>query len=402
MSAMKTLSGFMTRTALLLFLPFLLALLPGGVVLAAGQPPVRIGAVFSLIGKGNFVGPLVGGPMRWAAKAVADDLNRKGGVLGRQIELFVEDDHADPEAAAAATLKLIKERKVSIVIGPSNTSSTGPMVRVCEQEQVPLIVTNPAVTPFQRWVFHLGAGEVRGAQHMAGFAARTLLAKRIAVLHDSSDYGVEGGKYLLESFKRHPEVTVVAQGQFDPTEKSMLEQLSNIGSANPDLIVLYTNGPEAAIMAKAYRQMGITTPVLGSHGVPTTDFLRLAGETAEKYRWVMLGSEIAIADKLPANDPYRRDLYDPFVKLMKAKYKRLFTKPSVYQAAAYDGIMVAVQAIKEAGTDNRADVRNALEQIRWKGFTGSFACTPLDHQGSPADTSPAIAVRGGAYAPYKR
>lgn len=385
---------------------FCLALLfifgvPAVRVVAAPQEPVRIGAVFSLTGRDNFVGPLVGAPMEQAVKAVVDDINSKGGVLGRRIELFVEDDNTNPVAAAAAATKLIREKKVSVIIGPSITASAASMIPVCEREQVPLIVTGPAAAPLNQWVFLLGAGEARGAEHIAEFAVKTLKARRITVLHDTGDYGVSGARDLLKSIERYSGVSVVAQEQFAPSDVRTTPQLSRIKAANPDLLILYTNGASAAVIAKEYKQVGMTTPVLASHGVPTSEFLALAGSTAEAHGWVMIGSRIVVAGKLPPDDPFRRNLYDPFLRLMKAKYGRS-TKLSVYEAAAYDGITVAIAAIKAAGADDRVEVRSALERIRWEGFTGTFACTPSDHQGSPRDSSPAIVVKNGEYVPYAR
>jgi branched-chain amino acid transport system substrate-binding protein len=275
------------------------------------------------------------------------------------------------------------------------------MIPVCEQEQVPLIVTGPAAAPFEKWVFFLGAGEARGAGHIAEFAVKTLKAKRIAVLHDTGDYGMSGTRDLLKTLSAYPGVSIVAQGQFAPSDTRLTPQLSSIKAANPDLLILYTNGASAAVIAKEYKQTRMTTPVLGSHGVPSAEFLTLAGSTAEEYGWVMIGARIVIAGKLPPDDPYRRNLYDPFLRLMKKKYGRA-TELSVYEAAAYDGITVAIAAIKVAGAADRAAIRNALERIRYEGFVGTFACTPSDHQGSPGDDSPAMVVKNGKYVPYKR
>jgi branched-chain amino acid transport system substrate-binding protein len=398
---MKALFSVSARVMAMLCLVFSLVLIPAGKAVAASEAPIRIGAVFSLTGKDSFVGPLVGAPMKQAVTAVVNDINGKGGVLGRRIELFAEDDHTNPAAAAAAATRLIRDKLVSVMIGPSITASAFTMIPVCEQEQVPLIVTGPAVTPFEKWVFFLGAGEVRGAKHIAEFAVKTLRAKRIAVLHDTSDYGMSGNRDLLKSLLAYPGVSIVVQDQFAPSDTRVTAQLSRIKAANPDLLILYTNGASAAVIAKEYKQMGMKTRVLGSHGVPTTEFLKLAGSAAEKYGWVMIGSKIVIAGNIPPNDPYRRNLYDPFLRLMKKKYGPS-TELSVYQAAAYDGISVAIAAIKAAGTDDRAAVRSALERIRWKGFVGTFACTPRDHQGSPRDDSPAMMVKNGEYVPYER
>ena len=399
---MKTLLSVPVKIASVI-LPALLLMLamPVGSGAASSSEPVRIGAVFSLTGMGNFVGPLVGNPMKQAVSAVVDHINDEGGVLGRRIELFVEDDKSEPFTAASATSRLIKEKGVSVVIGPSLTVSASAMASVCEQEQVPLIVTGPAEVPFEKWVFLIGPGETRGAEHMAEFAVKSLKAKRIGVLHDTGTYGTSGNKDLLRSLGSYPGVSVVVDEQFDPSDSRLTPQLKSIKAANPDLLILYTTGASAAIIAKEYNQLGMRTPVLGSHGTSTREFLTLAGSTASAHGWVMIADKITISGQLPPDDPYRRDLYEPFRALLKKQYGAS-AEPSEYQGVAYDGIMVAIDAIKTAGTDDRAAVRNALERIRWEGFAGAFACTPSDHQGSPTDNSPAVIVRNGAYVPYKK
>ena len=166
------------------------------------------------------------------------------------------------------------------------------MIPVCEQEQVPLIVTGPAVSPFKKWIFLIGAGDVRGAEHIAEFAVRTLGAKRIAVLHDSANYGITGMKNLAKDIPRLAGASIVVEEQFGPSDTNMVPQLSKIKAATPDLIILYATGASAAVVAKNYRQLGMTVPVLGAHGVPTPGFLKLAGKTAEEHKWVMIGTKI--------------------------------------------------------------------------------------------------------------
>jgi branched-chain amino acid transport system substrate-binding protein len=379
----------------------LVSLTAAGAMVAHAVEPVRVGAVFSMSAKSGFGGPLMGAPMKMAVTAVVDDLNAKGGILGRPIELYVEDDQSSPTSAAVAATKLIRDRKVSVVIGPSLTDSAMAMIPVCEKEQVPMVVTGPATSSLDKWVFLVGAGDIRGAAHIADFAVKTLGVRKIAVLHDSANYGMTGMKNLVRQIARHPDVSIVIEEQFAPSDTNMIPQLTKIKAANPELLILYTTGASAAIIAKNYKQLGMVVQVLGSHGVPTPEFLSLAGKTAEEHRWVMIGAKIAVADRLPVSDPYRKNVYDPFIDLMKKEYSQ-FAEPNVYQAAAYDGIMITTEALKAAGTDDRAALRNALEHIRWNGLLGEFSCTPRDHQGSPRDDSAAMMVREGRYVPYKK
>jgi len=398
---MKGLTHSSLKTASIFWLFFALVFLPLGVHAAGRAQPIRLGAVLSLSDKAGFVGPLVGEPMKEAMTAVVDQVNRHGGVLGRKIELFIEDDETSPARAAAAAERLIKNRKVSAIIGPSLADSALAMIPVCEEAGVPLIVTGPVVAPFNKWVFLLGAGDVRGAEHMADFAVNQLKAKRIAVVYSANEYGTRGLRDFSAAVKKYPRVSVVAQEGFDTVESNVTPQLERIEAAAPDLIVLYTNGASAAVIAKDYKQLGMTTPVLGSHGVPTPEFLALAGAVAEQHKWTMIGARIVIAGHLPTNDPYRENLYDPFLKLMKERHGRSASL-SVYEGVAYDGIMVAIDALKAAGSDDRSALRDALERVKYEGFVGTFACSPQDHQGSLVDNSGEMMVRNGEYVPYAK
>jgi len=399
---MKGLTRSSLKAASMFWLFFVLVSLSLGARAAQGATgPIRLGAVLSLSDKAGFVGPLVGEPMKEAMTAVVDQVNRQGGVLGRKVELFIEDDEANPARAAEAAERLIKNRKVSAIIGPSLADSALAMMPVCEEAEVPLIVTGPAVAPFNKWVFLLGAGDVRGAEHMADFAVDQLKAKRIAVIYSTNEYGTRGLRDFSAAIKKYPGVSIVAQEGFNTVENNVTPQLEKTKAAGPDLIVLYTNGASAAVIAKDYKRLGMTTPVLGSHGVPTTEFLALAGTVAEQNKWTMIGARIVIAGHLPPNDPYRKNLYDPFLKLMKERYGRS-ARLSVYEGVAYDGIMVAIEALKAAGSDDRTALRNALERIKYEGFVGAFACSPQDHQGSPVDNSAEMMVRNGEYVPYAR
>lgn len=106
---------------------------------AAAAEPIKLGVVFSITGWGGFIGS----PMKDAAIAVVEDVNKKGGVLGRPIELLIEDDQSNPTNAVVAATKLIKDQKVAAIIGPSITDSGRAIIPLCEQEQVPFCRDRP-------------------------------------------------------------------------------------------------------------------------------------------------------------------------------------------------------------------------------------------------------------------
>jgi branched-chain amino acid transport system substrate-binding protein len=363
-----------------------------------GADAIRIGAVFSVGGWAGFIGT----PEKDAVVAIVEDINANGGLLGKKIELLVEDDQSSPTNAVIAATKLIKDHGITIIVGPTLTDSGMAMIPLCEQEKVPLVVTSPLVTPLKKWAFLIGPGDVRGANYILEYAVNVLGAKKVALMHDTANYGMTGAKIVNKEISKYPGAAVVIQEKFEPGDTNMVPQLTKIKAANPDVLILYGTGSPAAVVAKNYKQLGMTTRVLGSTGTPVGEFAKIAGPIAEESRWILMGNKTAVASKLAPGDPYRKDLYDPFNKLLKAKYKDL-REANIFHTLAYDGIKVAIEAIKAAGTTDRAAVRDGLEKIRFRGFLGDFACSAKDHQGSPSakDTIIPLVVKNGEYWPYQ-
>ena len=296
---------------------------------------------------------------------------------------------------------MIRDIKVSVITGTSVVDSGMALLPLCEQEQIPFVVTGPIVSPLRKWVFLTGPGDVRGASFILEFAAKELGAKRIALLYDSASYGMTGARVYNKEIGKYPGSTFIIQEKFETTDTSMVPQLMRIKSANPDLIILHTAAGPASVIAKNYKQLGMKTPVLCSHAVGLAQFVQNAGPIAEESKWIFMGVKNTIAEKLPTNDPYRRDLYEPFKKLMKERYGTA-KEINIFHATAYDGIHVAMEALKAARSDDRAAVRAALEKIRWEGFLGSFACSPEDHQGAQSANTVGMTISGGQFVPYSK
>ena len=129
---------------------------------ALAAEPIRIGVVVSITGWGGFLGA----PMKDAFIAIAEDANRRGGLLGRQIELIIEDDTSNPSTAVIATTKLIRDKRASVIVGPTIVDSGMAMIPTCEQEQTPFVVTSPVPNLGKKWVFIIGPGDIRGAARL--------------------------------------------------------------------------------------------------------------------------------------------------------------------------------------------------------------------------------------------
>lgn len=369
---------------------------------AAGQQagaadPIRIGVVFSVTGPGGFIGT----PQRDGVMAVVDDVNKRGGVLGRQIEVFVEDDKGNPTNAVVAATKLIKDKKVSVVIGPSMIDSGMAMIPVCEQERTPFIVTGPVVSPFKKWVFILGSGDERDAANFLKRSIQDLGARKIAVLYDTAAYGSTAYKVFNGEIKKYPQASFVIQERCETTDTNLVPQLTKIKAANPDTFIIYTSGNPATVAAKNVNQLGMNARVLCAGGVAVPEFIRNAGAIAEERKFLFWELKAPVAGKFAADDPYRRNIYEPFKKILQAKFGPS-KEVSLFHCLGYDGIEVAIEALKIAGSDDRAAIRDALEKVRWDGFIGPYACTPTDHIAALAAARTFLILKNGELWPYER
>ncbi len=387
--------GFL-KVALFLPLSFCFVCTVAGAPLGATEP-IKIGTIFSITGWAGFLGTA----QQEVFLAMIDDINSKGGIHGRPIELYYEDDKSNPMNAAIAVTKLVRDKKVVAVVGTSTVDSAMAIVPVCEQEKVPFINTGPARIPLKKWIFSVGPGGTKGAIHMLDYAVRELGAKRIALFHGTDGDGTLGAKAIDGEIGKYPGASVVIEETFEPSDTNMIPQLTKIKAVNPDVILLYTTGGPGSVVGKNYKQLGMTTPVVGFSALTIPDFVRNAGKVAEESKWIILGVPIVVAEKMAPNDPYRKNLYEPLKKLLQQKYGPT-KNVTMFHGSSYDAINAITEAMKMATKIDPESIRDALEKVRIDGFIGAFAPTPTDHQGAPADPMIPIVLKDGEWIPYTK
>ena len=135
------------KTTCLIGLVFALLFFVGERPSLRAAEPIRIGATFTITGWAAFLGT----PEKEAVEIVVEEVNRKGGVLGRPIEVYFEDDQSNPTTSAIAATKLIKDKKVCALLGSSFTSGhLCPMIPIAESEGVPTLFPGPVITSLSR------------------------------------------------------------------------------------------------------------------------------------------------------------------------------------------------------------------------------------------------------------
>jgi branched-chain amino acid transport system substrate-binding protein len=366
---------------------------------AQAADTIKIGHVCSITGWAG----MLGSPQRDAMLAMVEDLNKKGGLLGKQIEIFIEDDKSQPTTAVIAATKLIRDVKVNLIVGTTLNDSAQAIIPIVEQEQVPMVCTAPVVVPFKKWVFYVGPGDQKMAVHVVELAIETFKPKKIALLHDTALYGVGGAKIINKELTQFPGVSIVITEKYEPGDTNMVPQLTKIKAANPDLLIIYGTGAGPAVVAKNYKQLGLTIPVVGGGGLGAPDFVKVGGPIAEESKWAIGVLRISVAESLSMNDPYRKNVYEPMKKIFQNKFgAEKGASLNVFHVSPMDAIVMASMAIKAANTDNRAAVRDALEKVKFEGLLGNVGPGPADHFEGAKDTSILGMLKGGQFVPFTK
>ena len=355
---------------------------------AIAAEPIKIGSVLSVTGPAAFLGD----PELKTLQLYVDDINKKGGVIGRPLQLVHYDDGSDANKANSFAKRLIDDDKVDILVGGTTTGSTMSMVPLAEKSGTPFVSLAGAVViiePVKKFVFKTPHTDRMAAEKVFEDMKKRGITK-VALLSETSGFGASGKKET-EAVAGKYGITLVANETYGPKDTDMSPQLTKIkGTPGVQAVFVFGLGQGPAIVTKNYKQLGITLPLYQSHGVASDEFLKLAGPAAEGVR--LPSPAQLIPAKLPANDP-QKPVVTAYENAYKAAYKQ---DVSTFGGYAYDGLMLAVDAIKRANSTDKAKVRDALEAT--KGFvatSGTFNMSPTDHMGLDLSAFRMLEVKGG-------
>lgn len=368
--------------------------LVAGAVLALGAmsvyaaEPIKIGSVLSVTGPAAFLGD----PELKTLEMYVEDINKKGGVLGRPLQLVHYDDGSDASKANGFAKRLIDDDKVDVLVGGTTTGSTMSMVPLVEKANIPFISLAGAVViidPVKKWVFKTPHTDRMAAEKVFEDMKKRGLTK-VALLSETSGFGSSGKKQSEDVAGKYG-ITLVANETYGPKDTDMSPQLTKIRStAGVQAVFVFGFGQGPAIVTKNYRQLGMSFPLYHAHGVASAEFIKLAGPAAEGIRLPAAG--LLVADKLAASDP-QKAVVTAYGKAFTEKWK---TEVSTFGGHAYDGLMIAVDAIKRANSTDKSKVRDAIESTKgYVGTGGTVNMSSTDHMGLDLSAFRMLEVKGG-------
>ena len=355
---------------------------------AQAKEPLKIGALLSVTGPAAFLGA----PEARTLEMLVEELNAKGGVDGRKIELVVKDTGGNPEKAISFAKQLVEENGVFAIIGPATSGETIAVKQIAEESKTILLSCAAAeviVNPVLPYVFKVAPKDSYAAE-MIFRQMKKMGVRRIGVLSSNTGFG-KAGKDQVEKLAPSHGIEIAASEVYDKAATDLTAEVTKLKAANVQAILNWSIEPAQAIVIKNARQIGLTVPIFQSHGFANVQYAKAAGAAAEGV--IFPASRIVVAESLAASDK-QKPVVAAYKKSYEARYKE---DVSTFGGHAWDALGILVRAVKEAGLD-REKARKAIENM--KGFVGTagvFNFSPEDHNGLAIDAFEMLTVKDGKF-----
>jgi branched-chain amino acid transport system substrate-binding protein len=347
------------KTAIVRFIAaWSLAMTFGGPAFAA--EPIVVGLVDEVTGSQAEAGLLTA----QGAKLAIEEINAAGGIMGRKVDLRVEDNQSANPTTVLAYSKLL-ESGVVAVLGPLRSTQVQAASPTIARGKVPAMIggSDPSLTRVNNpWIFRVRPNDLYSSKVMAEFGVKELNKKKWAVIHSTDTFGTGGKNALVEALKAQGIEPVMIAG-YTNNSQDFTPLALQIKSSGSDIIGSYmTNAPDVGIFARQLRQMGVQADWIGSTSVVTDTAMKLAGES--------LWGVYSVADfAIEANDESRG-----YARRYRAKYG---ADPDLFSAWAYGGMYLLKHAIETAKSTDAEAIRAALLATKGlKGVEGTYNFDP--------------------------
>jgi branched-chain amino acid transport system substrate-binding protein len=324
---------------------------------SAAEGPIVVGLTAEMTGPNAEAGAYqVNG-----ARLALDEVNKAGGVLGRQLELKVEDTQSNNNGAVNALAHLAAAGNVTAIIGPVRSTQIQAMAPTLTKMGVPMLIggTDPGLTKAGNpWLFRCRPNDGYSARVIAEFGVKTLAKKKWAIVHATDAFGTGGKNSLVEALKGHGLTPVLVQG-FTSNTQDFTPVILAIKQAGADVIGTYIpNSPDVGIFSKQLRQLGVKAEWIGSPSVTTATAMKLGQEA--------LYGVYGIADFTPGANAE--------AQAYSEKYRQQFkVEPDFYSSWAYDAVKLLAQGIAQTKSTKPDDLRKFFLSVKgWKGAEGTY------------------------------
>ena len=349
----------------LLTLVAALSLALGGGAAQAAET-VKIGLMAPLTGSWASEGQ----GMKNIVKLLAEQQNAKGGVLGKQIEVIIEDDGGDPRTASLAAQRLTT-RGVVAVVGTYGSSVTEASQTIYDEAKIPQVANGSTairLTEKGLKLFFRTAPRDDEQNRMAAQTIGKLGFKKVAILHDSTSYA-KGLADEANALLKKQGVEVVFFDALTPKESDYTAILTKLKGANPDVVLFTGYYPEAGLLLRQKKGMNWKVPLIGGDATNNVDLVKIAGKEAATGFYFL-------------SPPQPQDLDTPEAKGFLADYQKKYNElpPSIWAVLAGDGFRVTVAGIAGAKSTDGVKVADYLH-AGLKNYSGLSGPISFDAKG---------------------
>ncbi|ARP84009.1 amino acid ABC transporter substrate-binding protein [Bordetella genomosp. 8] len=324
---------------------------------AYAADPIKIGVSGPYTGGSSSMGV----SMRDGVRLAAEEINKNGGVLGRQLVLIERDDEAKNERGVQIAQELINKEQVVATVGFINTGVALASQRFYQDAKIPVfnnVATGSVIThqftDADNYVFRNAAHDSIQAPMIVEEAVVRDGYKKVAILADSTNYG-QLGREDLEKALAAKGVKAVAVEKFNIKDVDMTAQLLKSKQAGAEAILTYGIGPELAQIANGMAKLGWKVPMIGSWTLSMANYIDNAGPNGS-------GARMPQTFIQEPNTPKRKAFIDAYLAKFKPKNNRIDSPVSAAQG--YDSIYLLAAAIKQANSTEGPKIRAALENLQ--------------------------------------
>ncbi|MDH0863579.1 ABC transporter substrate-binding protein [Mitsuaria sp. GD03876] len=325
---------------------------------AHAADPIKIGVSGPFTGGSSSMGV----SMRDGVRLAAQEINKNGGVLGRQIQLIERDDEAKNERGVQIAQELINREKVAATVGFINTGVALAAQRFYQDAKIPVmnnVATGSVITQQfkdqpDNYVFRNAAHDSIQAPMIVEEAIARRGFKKVAILADSTNYG-QLGRADLEKALELKGIKPVAVEKFNIKDVDMTAQLLKAKEAGAEAVLTYGIGPELAQIANGMTKLGWKVPMVGSWTLSMANYIDNAGPGGE-------GARMPQTFIQEPTTPKRQSFIVNYLKTFNPKNSRIDSPVSAAQG--YDSIYLLAAAIKQAGSTDGPKVKAALEDLK--------------------------------------
>ena len=317
----------------------------------------------------GWISPMTGPASKYSAHQSAElaveDVNAEGGILGRRLELIMEDGKCDGMATSSAATKLINVDKARYILGGHCSTETLVLAPLAERAKVLTLASisnSPDITKAGDYIFRTSPPSTRQSEMLAEYLRDTLNIRTLAIVNEDAAFTVPIVKRLSERFREKGGTITVSEG-FEPGSTDFRSILTKIKARKPEALFIATMAQESAYqLLRQIRELNIQVPLFGNENAGNA--VSVKPDAKEVFEGLIFGEA-----RFDLNNPATAS----FVQRFEQRFHTTGLPYGIWTADAYDGVRLLAKTINQCGDDVES-VKKCLYQVRdYPGISGTFS-----------------------------